>query len=95
MASEKGFDLEIVTPVAAAFKGEVVSVTVPGTLGQFQVLKGHAALLSSVEKGVVKIQLPDKSEQSFSVSGGVFEVSNNQATLLAESVETPKSETPK
>ncbi len=90
MASEKGFDLNIVTPVASAFEGEVVSVTLPGTEGQFQVLKDHAALLAGIDKGKVKLQLPDKTELSFLVSGGFFEVSNNRATLLAESAEPVK-----
>ncbi len=43
--------LEIVTPEKMAFSGKVEEVTIPGTEGEFGVLRGHAALLSSVDVG--------------------------------------------
>ncbi len=84
--SDKGFQIEIVTPQKMHFSGEVVSVTAPGELGQFQVLKNHAPLLSSLTKGKVKLALADRSEQSFSILDGFFEVSGNKAILLTESI---------
>ena len=35
-------NLEIITPDGPSFKGEIISVTVPGVKGRFQVLKNHA-----------------------------------------------------
>ncbi len=84
--SDKGFQIEIVTPQKLHFSGEVVSVTVPGDLGQFQILRNHAPLLSSLTKGKVKLALADRSEQSFSILDGFFEVSGNKAILLTETI---------
>ncbi|MDO9585321.1 MAG: hypothetical protein Q7I93_02420, partial [Syntrophales bacterium] len=43
--------LEIVTPEELAFSGKVELVTIPGSEGQFGVLKGHTPLLSFVDIG--------------------------------------------
>ena len=84
--SEKGFQIEIVTPQTLYFSGEVVSVTVPGELGQLQILKNHAPLLSSLKTGKVKLALADRSEQMFSIEDGFLEVSSNKAILLTETI---------
>lgn len=49
--------LEIVTPEASIFKAEVEAVTVPGVEGEFQMLENHAAIVSLLEKGTVKVKL--------------------------------------
>ncbi len=84
--SDKGFKIEIVTPQKLYFSGEVVSVTAPGEKGQFQILKNHAPLLSSLKTGKVKLALADRTEQSFSISDGFLEVSSNKAILLTENI---------
>jgi F-type H+-transporting ATPase subunit epsilon len=84
---ENSFNLEIISPVVTVFSGEVNSVTVPGTSGSFQVLKNHAALVSSVEVGMVKIKKGSEVLE-YSTSGGLFEIKNNKAILLAESIES-------
>ncbi len=85
-SSDKGFHIEIVTPQKLYFEGSVVSVTAPGDEGQFQVLKNHAPLLSSLRAGKVKLAMEDRSEQTFSISAGFFEVSSNKAILLTEEI---------
>ena len=47
--------LEIVTPEQTIFKGEVDSVSVPGVNGDFEMLNNHAAIVSILKKGFVKI----------------------------------------
>ena len=84
--SDKGFKIEIVTPQKLYFSGEVVSVTAPGEKGQFQILKNHAPLLSSLKTGKVKLVLADRTEQAFSISDGFLEVSSNKAILLTENI---------
>lgn len=79
--------LEIVTPSKVCFKGEVNSITVPGTEGSFQVLKNHAPLMGTFEIGAVKIVLPDSSEKYFATGGGTIEVLNNHVLVLADSLE--------
>lgn len=79
--------LEIITPSKIGYKGNVTSVTVPGTKGNFQVLFNHAPIISSLEIGEVKIAEPGNKTQLFATSGGTIEVSNNKIIILAESFE--------
>ena len=77
--------LEIITPDRTVFEGEVDSATFPGSKGSFQVLKNHAALISSLDKGKVVYKINDK-ENVLVVNGGVVEVLNNNIVLLAEEI---------
>ena len=77
--------LEIITPEKKVFSGEVTSVQVPGTSGQFQILKNHAPIISTLANGKVKIKTASGT-QSFDVKGGVVEVLKNKVIVLAESV---------
>jgi len=84
----KLINVEVLTPSKSIFKGEVVSITIPGTLGGFQVLYNHAPLISSFEIGKVKIQEQNGSDPViYATSGGKVEVLNNKVTILAESFE--------
>jgi len=48
-------NLEIITPDKTIFKGETDLVQLPGIDGSFEILNNHAALISALSKGVVKI----------------------------------------
>jgi F-type H+-transporting ATPase subunit epsilon len=85
-SSDKALTLDIVTPQKLYFSGEVTSIIAPGQDGLFQILKGHAPLLAALKNGTVKLSLADKSVQSFKISDGFFEVSDNKAILLTEEV---------
>lgn len=77
--------LSIITPDKPVFEGEVTSVTVPGTAGNFEVLVNHAPIVSSLDKGKVIIR-NGKSEETYQISGGVVEVIQNNVTVLAEGI---------
>ncbi|MBI9069990.1 MAG: F0F1 ATP synthase subunit epsilon [Melioribacteraceae bacterium] len=79
--------LEVYTPSSSAFAGKVSSVTVPGEMGNFQVLYNHAPLLSSLVEGTIKVLDIDNKLQYFKTSGGMVEVLNNRVLILAESFE--------
>ena len=77
--------LEINTPDRKIYSGEVTSVSVPGTLGRFEMLKDHAPIISTLQNGKVKIK--DKEGiKIFEVKGGVVENLKNKIVILAESV---------
>lgn len=82
----KELSLEIITPSKIGYKGNVTSVTVPGALGNFQVLYNHAPIISALEIGQIKIEA-DGNNEIFATSGGTIEVSNNKIIILAESLE--------
>lgn len=69
--------LEIISAHEVTFKGEAISVTLPGQLGSFTVLRNHAALISVLVKGNVRYTTPDGAEKSLSIDGGIADVNNN------------------
>ncbi len=83
----KEINLEIITPSKIVFSGKVKSVTVPGTLGSFQVLFNHAPLLSTFEIGRIKIEELNGTTTEFTTGGGSIEVLKNKILILADSVE--------
>lgn len=78
-------NLEILTPDKKVFEGEVNSVTVPGTMGSFQILNDHAPIISTLEDGQVIVK-GSGNDTTFSIKGGVVEVLNNKIIVLAESI---------
>jgi len=73
--------IEILTPEAKLFEGDAESVILPGAKGQFQVLKGHAPVISNLEKGEVVVRTSE-GEKRFEVTGGVAEVLNDKVNIL-------------
>ncbi len=84
MASE--FQLSILTPERTVFEGPVEYVQVPGSEGYLGVLAHHAALVTALASGTLTVRHSGGREEKLQVAGGFFEVSNNQATVLADAV---------
>jgi F-type H+-transporting ATPase subunit epsilon len=80
------FQLSILTPEKTVFEGEVEYVQAPGTEGYFGVLAHHAALVSALAPGTLTVRAVGGHEEKWQVAGGFFEVSNNKATVLADSI---------
>jgi F-type H+-transporting ATPase subunit epsilon len=77
--------LEIITPDKKVYAGEVEAAQFPGANGSFEVLDMHAPLISTLDKGSIRITT-SKGQEFFTVDGGVVEVLNNKIIVLAESV---------
>lgn len=69
--------LEIISAQEITFNGKVNSVTLPGTLGSFTVLKDHAPLISVLTKGKVKFTLEDDTKSEVDIEGGLVDVCRN------------------
>jgi F-type H+-transporting ATPase subunit epsilon len=76
--------LKIVSPERIEFEGEVVSVLVPGSLGQFEILNNHAPIISSLDKGKVVYGLPNGEKKPIEIGGGFVEVQKNVVSLCVE-----------
>ena len=76
--------LKIVSPERILFTGEVKSVVVPGSLGEFEILENHAPIISSLEKGTVAYKLSDTDESRLEILGGFVEVQKNEVRLCVE-----------
>jgi len=90
--------LEIVTPEASIFQGEVESVIVPGVVGQFQMLENHAPIVSLLQEGKVKIRgnftiveaykdmftKGDNDYSELSIESGTIELNDNKMIILVD-----------
>ena len=76
--------LEIITPDRKVFEGNVKQVRLPGSKGSFEILKNHAPIISTLEKGVLKVVEENGNEHLFEVSGGVIENKANKIIVLVE-----------
>ena len=75
--------LHIVSPEGTLVEQAVSAVTLPGTLGPFEVLKNHAALISSLEKGEI-VYVSEGAEQRLPIASGFVEVRDNQVDVCVE-----------
>lgn len=73
--------LTIATPKKIIFEGPIHQVTLPGGGGNFQVLKNHAPITSTLVPGLVTYSNAD-SIYELMIEKGVAEVSNNVINLL-------------
>ena len=72
----KGLHLDIVSPDKEIFNGEVDSVTLPGTLGSFSILPGHAPIVSSLQAGTLSYTTMEGEERTIDIQGGFVELSD-------------------
>ncbi len=76
--------LDVLTPTGALLSGEQVSaVFLPGALGQFEVLRGHAPIISSLSRGEIIYRSGD-GEKSLSVSSGFAIVADDHIQACIE-----------
>ena len=91
--------LEIVSPEATLFKGQITAITLPGVDGSFQILNNHAPIVSILKQGTVKITATsfkfDKTvaekftkvnDQNFTleINSGTIEMKDNKVIVLAD-----------
>jgi F-type H+-transporting ATPase subunit epsilon len=87
----KTIHLQIVTPRKVVFEGDVEKFTAPGVMGPFQILFNHAPIVAALTPGHLHLTTPDGKTENYAVAGGIVELHQNKATVLADAVET-KSE---
>ena len=79
----KTFHLTIAKVGENLFEGEVLSVSLPGREGVFEILASHEAFVSELQRGQVRITSADNQIHRFEIpEGGIAEISRNQATIL-------------
>ena len=83
IANKKIMLLEIVSPEKTIFKGEVESITLPGTKAAFTILNNHAPMISSLTKGIIRYKIKEKEEE-LPIEGGFIEVTENSITVCLD-----------
>lgn len=91
--------LEIVSPEAKLFHGEVTSVALPGVDGSFQILNQHAPIVATLKDGIIKItathfSFTKESEHHFTkvneqnctlaIASGTIEMKDNTIIVLID-----------
>ena len=79
-------NIVVLTPDKEVFQGPINAVKVPGIGGQFQILKGHAPLVSALTEGQVSITKQNGERMTFGISQGFVEVLRNEVSLLVTGV---------
>ena len=78
-----GIQLHIVSPERTLVEQVVSSVTLPGTVGPFMVLKNHAPIISSLGKGDI-VYVSNGRETRLPIAEGFVEVRDNQVDVCVE-----------
>ena len=75
--------LVILSPEETILDAAVEAVTLPGRTSPFEVLPGHAPIISSLEKGAVTWR-GSEGEGSLDIASGFVEVKDNQVIAAIE-----------
>jgi len=84
-------ELVILTPEKEVYSGKIKSVKVPGANGQFEILKGHAPIVSSLVEGEVRVIDQGGANFKYNIERGFVEVINDEVSLLVRGLTTSES----
>ena len=80
--------VEIVTAERVVYSEEGVDeVVAPGAEGEFAVLPQHAAFITTLAPGEIRIIRSAGNEEIMAITGGFFEVRNDRVVVLADAAE--------
>lgn len=75
--------LDVISPERTLVHAAVEAVELPGTKGRFEVLRDHAPLISSLEKGVIAYRNGEGTNK-VAISSGFVEVNDNHVVACVE-----------
>lgn len=75
--------LDVISPERTLVHAAVEAVELPGTKGRFEVLRDHAPLISSLEKGVIAYRNGESADK-VAISSGFVEVNDNHVVACVE-----------
>jgi len=79
-------NIRVLTPDRVICSTTADEVVLPGLTGQVGVLEGHAALITALDTGLLRIKLNEKWTPII-LCGGLAEIDRNQVTVLVNDVE--------
>ena len=83
--------LEIITPKKKIYKGEIKSIRLPGSKGSFMILKSHAPIVSTLEKGEIRVVDEGNKVHTWKVKSGIIENKADKIIVLLDLIWNPKS----
>jgi len=79
-------NIRVLTPDRVICSTTADEVVLPGLTGQIGVLEGHAALITALDTGLLRIKLDNKWTPII-LCGGLAEIDQNRVTVLVNDVE--------
>jgi len=79
-------NIRVLTPDRVICSTAADEVVLPGLTGQVGVLDGHAALITALDTGLLRIKL-DNTWTPIILCGGLAEIDRNRVTVLVNDVE--------
>lgn len=73
--------LTVISSYDTLFSGEADSVTLPGVMGSFTVLKNHAPLISVLVPGKVVYKSAGDEVHELEIKGGLVDVADNKISV--------------
>jgi len=80
------FHLIIATPERQVVDQDVLSVTAQTVVGQLGILAHHASLAALLRGGSVTYRDEAGAEHSVDITGGILDVGDNRASILADQI---------
>jgi len=84
MQATTAFSLQVADVHGLVYSGQCVFLVLPGEMGELGILAHHAPLLSTLQAGEMRMQLPDGSVEVLFLEGGFAEVQPAGVTVLAD-----------
>jgi F-type H+-transporting ATPase subunit epsilon len=81
-----GLQLDVVTAERLVYSGDVDLVVAPGSEGELGILPHHAALMTTLKAGALRV-ITGAEEVDLAIGGGFLEVRDNRILVLADSAE--------
>jgi len=76
--------VKITTPDATLYDGSATLVQLPGTGGKFEILENHAPIISSLQRGTLRLMDGENKEHTFDIRGGVVKGQQNDLLILVQ-----------
>ena len=76
--------LRITKPDSTLYDGEARLVQLPGTGGLFEILDNHAPIVSSLQRGTLRVVDTEDKEHLFEIRGGVAKGQQNDLLILVQ-----------
>ncbi|AFI06459.1 ATP synthase F1 subunit epsilon [Helicobacter cetorum] len=76
-------NVSVVVPQGEVYLGEVKSVVLPGSEGEFGVLYGHSNMVSLLQAGVIEIETESQKDY-IAINWGYAEITKERVDILAD-----------
>lgn len=83
----KAFHLDVVSPEAVIWSGEVTTLITRTTDGEMGVLADHEPVMAALATGSSIIRAADGTTVTLAIHGGFLQVFRNEVTLLTDRAE--------